>query len=178
MTRKTLKFNNIRVNKTESHMPKKPINLMSVNVNKIVVSDKFNYNEDGLFKDNEVGEQYEQIWGVIKNKLGIKFYSNSIYEQKYFKTKVREYDGAIKTSFLGNSIRKENMHSTCIACITIDSVMRMDKKNYLQVYLEDCKHKIKKMSRFINTELKSDSKSDDDQLKSDSGNDFENDSHK
>ena len=48
MTRKTLKFNNIRVNKKEFHMPKKPINLMSVNVNKIVVSDKFNYNEDGF----------------------------------------------------------------------------------------------------------------------------------
>ena len=44
MTRKTLKFNNVRVNKKECHMSKKPINLMSVNVNKIVVSDKFNYN--------------------------------------------------------------------------------------------------------------------------------------
>ena len=46
MTGETLRFNNIRVNKKEFHMSKKPINLMSVNVNKIVVSDKFNYNED------------------------------------------------------------------------------------------------------------------------------------
>ena len=55
------------------------------------------------------------------------------------------------------------MHYTCIACITIDSVMRMEKKNYPQVYLEECKYKIKKKiqtSRFINTELKSDSESD------------------
>ena len=54
------------------------------------------------------------------------------------------------------------MHYTCIACITIDSVMRMDKKNHPQVYLEECKYRIKKiqMSRFINTELKSDSDSD------------------
>ena len=29
-------------------MCKKPIDLMSVNVNKIVVSDKFNHNEDGF----------------------------------------------------------------------------------------------------------------------------------
>ena len=51
------------------------------------------------------------------------------------------------------------MHYTCIACITIDSVMKMDKKYFPQVYLEDCKYKIKKteMPRFINTELKSDS---------------------
>ena len=47
MTGKTLKFNNIRVNRKEFHMSIKPINLMSVNVNKIVVSDKFNYNEHG-----------------------------------------------------------------------------------------------------------------------------------
>ena len=50
------------------------------------------------------------------------------------------------------------MHYTCIASITIDFVMRIDKKNHLEVYLEECKYKIKKiqMSRFINTELKSD----------------------
>ena len=54
------------------------------------------------------------------------------------------------------------MHYTCIACIAVDSVIKMDKKNYLQVYLEECKYKVKKiqMSRFINAELKSNSESD------------------
>ena len=54
------------------------------------------------------------------------------------------------------------MHYTCIACITIDSVMRMDKKNYPQVYLEECNYRVKKpqMSRFIDAELESDSESD------------------
>ena len=83
---------------------------------------------------------------------------------------------------MSNGIPKENMHYTCIACITIDSVIRIDKKNYPQVYLEECKYKIKKiqMSRFINAELdldsQSDSESDDDQLKSDSDYDSDNDS--
>ena len=69
----------------------------------------------------------------------------------------------MKTNFLGNDIPKENMHYTCIACITIDSVLTIDKKNHPQVYLEECKYKVKKiqMSRFINTELKSDSESSD-----------------
>ena len=51
------------------------------------------------------------------------------------------------------------MHYTGIACITIDSVLRTDKKNHPQVYLEESKYKMKKMqmSRLINTELKSDS---------------------
>ena len=115
-----------------------------------------------LIKDDEVWEKYEQIWDVIKNKLGIKFHSEPVYEYRYLKAKVREFDGVIKTNFLGNDMPKENMHYTCIACITIDSVMRMDKKNHPQVYLEECKYRIKKiqMSRFINTELKSDSDSD------------------
>ena len=29
--------------------------------------------------------------------------------------------------------------TACIACITIDSVMRMKKKNYPEVSLEECK---------------------------------------
>ena len=54
------------------------------------------------------------------------------------------------------------MYYTCIVCITIDSVMKMNKKNYPQVYLEECKYRIKEIqiSRFINTELESDSDSD------------------
>ena len=112
-----------------------------------------------LIKDDEVRKKYEKIWKVIKNKLEIKFHNEPIYEQKYLKAKVREYDGVIKTNFLGNAVPKENMHYTCIACITIDSVMKANKKNYPQVYLEECKYKIKKiqMSRFINTELELDS---------------------
>ena len=56
------------------------------------------------------------------------------------------------------------MHYACIACITIDSVARINKKNHPQIYLEECKYKIKKtrirIPKFINTEIKSDSDSD------------------
>ena len=78
------------------------------------------------------------------------------------KAKVREFGGVIKTNFLGDEVPKENMHYTCIGYITIDSVMRMDKKNYPQVYLEECKYRVKKiqMSRFISAKLESDSESD------------------
>ena len=69
---------------------------------------------------------------MIKNNLGIKFHSEPIYQQKYLKVKVREFEGVIKTNFLGNDIPKGNIHYTYIACITIDSVMRMDKKKHPQ----------------------------------------------
>ena len=41
MSEKTLKFNNIRVNKKEFHKSKQPTDLLSVNVDQIVIFDKF-----------------------------------------------------------------------------------------------------------------------------------------
>ena len=41
-------------------------------------------------------------------------------------------------------IEKEKIEYTCIACISIDSVLKVDKKNYPWVYLEQCKYKVKK----------------------------------
>ena len=99
---------------------------------------------------------------MIKNELGVKFHSEPIYEQKHLKAKIREFDGVIKTNFLGNGVPKKDMHYTCIACITIDSAMKVGKKNYPEVYLEECKNRVKKiqMSRFTNSELDIDSDSD------------------
>ena len=81
-----------------------------------------------MVKDDNVLDKYNKIWSKIKEKLNIKFHSMPVYDETYIKAKVREFDGKIKTNFLGNEVPKENMHYTCIACITIDSVMRMDKK--------------------------------------------------
>ena len=48
MSEKTLKFNNIMVNKKEFHKSKQPIDLMSVNVDQIVLSDKFKDSDKGF----------------------------------------------------------------------------------------------------------------------------------
>ena len=111
-----------------------------------------------LIKDNEVWEEYDKIREVIKDKLGIKYHSEPVYEYKHLKAKVRKFDGIIKTNFLGNGIPKENVHYPCIACVAIDSVLRINKENYPQVYLDESKYKVKKMQmlKFIKTELKSD----------------------
>ena len=87
-----------------------------------------------------------------------------VYDEKYIKAKVKEVNSVIKTNFLGDEIPEEGVHYACTACITIDSVMKIEKMNYPQVYLEEFKYKIKKikMPEFINTELESES-----ELKSD-----------
>ena len=65
----------------------------------------------------------------IKFEMRLKInYSEPVYEYRYLKAKVWEFDGVIKTNFLGNDVPKENMHYTCIACRTIDSVLRTNKK--------------------------------------------------
>ena len=67
-----------------------------------------------------------------------------MYEYKSLKAKVRGFDGVIKTNFLSNGMPEENMHYTCIAYIIIDSVLAIHKRDYPQVYLKECRYKVKK----------------------------------
>ena len=79
-----------------------------------------------FIKDDEVWDKFGKIWDMIKDKLDINFHREPVYKYKYLKAKVREFDGAIKTNFLVNDMPKENMHYTCIASITIGSVIKID----------------------------------------------------
>ena len=72
-----------------------------------------------IIKDDSVLDKYNEIWNKIKEKLNIKFHSMPVYDKTYIKAKIREFDSKIKTNFLGNEIPKENIHHTCIACITL-----------------------------------------------------------
>ena len=48
MSEKTLKLNNITYNKKQFHKSREPIDLLSVDVDQIVVSYKFKYNNEGF----------------------------------------------------------------------------------------------------------------------------------
>ena len=136
MSEKTLKFNNIRLNKKEFHKSKQPIDLMSVNVDQIVVSDKFKHNNEGFkyfigyqegeivkplciilpqmsgyikyfengsknmsffVRDDNVLDKYKKICDKINERLNIKFHNKLVYNQKYLRAKVREFDNVVKT---------------------------------------------------------------------------------
>ena len=105
--------------------------------------------------------KYTEIWNKITNSLNVKFHSQPIYDDKYIKTKVKTFNSMINT---GNEIPKERNHYICIAAICNDSVLRVDKKNYPQVYLEECKYKIKKRKpvNFIDAEADLSSNGSDD----------------
>ena len=70
----------------------------------------------------------------------------------------------INTLFSEDEIPKERNHYVCIAAICIDSVLRVDKKNYPQVFLEQCKYKMKKrkLVDFIDDEVDLSSSDSDD----------------
>ena len=88
--------------------------------------------------------KYTEIWNKIKNSLNSKFYSQPTYDDNYIKTEVKTFSSMINTLFSDNEIPIEKNHYICIAAICIDSVLRVGKKNYLQIYLEQCKYKMKK----------------------------------
>ena len=129
-----------------------------------------NSGKNMLFKieDNEVYIKYNQIWNKIKELLGVKFYSEPVYEDKYIKTKVKTFGSVIITLFSGDEIPRERVQYTCISCISIDSVLRVNKKDYPQVYLEQCKYKMKKRELKSFTDYEVDISSED--IDSDLGN--------
>ena len=105
-----------------------------------------------VVKDDDVLDTYHEIWNKIKETLNIKFHTMPVYDEKYIKAQVRDFNRVIKANFLGDEVPKENVHYTCVACITIDFVVKMEEKNHPQV--------------IINTNLESESESES-ELKSD-----------
>ena len=97
---------------------------------------------------------------------GIKLSSDPINDNEYIKTKVRTFSEVIKTLFDGDKIPEERVEYNYLDCIIIDSVLKIDKKNYPQVYLEQYKYKVKKreMKSFIDYEIDLDSDYESDYL--------------
>ena len=80
MSEKTLKFDNIRVNKKEFHKSKPPIDLdLIINVDQIVVSDKFKHNDDGFkyFIGYKEGGNVKPLCIILPQMIGyIKYFEN------------------------------------------------------------------------------------------------------
>ena len=79
MSEKTLKFNNIKINKKEFHKSKQAIDLDSVNTDKIVVSDKFKHSEEGYkyFIGYQEGDIVKPLCIILPQINGyIKYFEN------------------------------------------------------------------------------------------------------
>ena len=59
-----------------------------------------------VIKDDNVLNKYNKIWDQIKEEASIKFHSMPVYDETYIKAKAREFDGKVKTNFLGDEVSK------------------------------------------------------------------------
>ena len=87
MSEKILKLENIRVNKKEFHKSKQPINLHLVNVDQIVISDKFKHSDDGFkyFIGYKEGEIVKPLCIILPQMSGyIKYFENSGESMSFF----------------------------------------------------------------------------------------------
>ena len=100
--------------------------------------------------------------------MKIDFESKPVYgdDDKYIKTKIKIYADSVITNFHNKKMPKEKATRKCLLIITIDSVIKANKKYYLQTLLEECKYvqeKIK-IENYIDEDLEkieSDSNSND-----------------
>ena len=135
--------------KKEFHKSKQTVDLDLVNVDQIVISDKFNHSNDGfkyfighkednivkllyvilpqmsgyikyfenrgkdmffVMKDDSISVKCNEIWNKFKRILNTNFHSMSVYDERYIRAKVREFNGVSITNFLGDKYQKK----TCI----------------------------------------------------------------
>ena len=119
----------------------------------------FDNNKIMSFKatDNNLLEKYTEIWRRVSNSMNIEFDSEPVYgdNDKYIKTKIKMYEDKVNKNFQDKEVPKENASYDCLPFITLDSVVRVNKKYYPQTLLEECKYKIRKNKRenLINDDL-------------------------
>ena len=100
MSEKTLNINNIRLNKKEFCKSKEPIDLMSVIVDQIVVSDKFKHNNEGFkyFIGYQEGEIVKPLCIILPQMNGyIKYFENR-GKNMSFLIKDEEVFGLVQTN--------------------------------------------------------------------------------
>ena len=121
------------------------------------ISGYIKYFDDGgknmsfVTDDKEVYKKYNEIWEVVRKLLKLTFFVSPVRDDKYIIAKLKIFKNINMTTFTNNTIPEENTRYTCISEIDIDSVLKIDKKSFLQAYLEQCKYKLKKRkpSRYI-----------------------------
>ena len=121
-----------------------------------------------LTDNNEFLESYKKIWEKISDLINKKFDSDPVYNNKYINTKIRSYNNDIKTNFhdidnKNNNLPEKNKPYKCMSLISLDSIIKINKKYYLQTLLQECVYKLIKRkveNIIININLDSSSESD------------------
>ena len=79
---------------------------------------------------------YNRICNKVSNLMKEGFTSEPVYNEKYFKTKIKSYDGSKKICFNDNGIPTEGSHCVCLSVILIDFHFKVSKSYYRQSFLD------------------------------------------
>ena len=97
--------------------------------------------------NNESLERYTAIWEKIGDLINKKFDSDPVYNNKYINTKIRSYNNDIKTNFhdidnKNNKLPEKSKPYRRMSLISLDSIIKINKKYYPQTLLQVCVYKI------------------------------------
>ena len=133
MSEKTLKLDNIRVNKKELHKSKQPINLDLVNLDQTVMSDKFKHSDDGFkyfigYRDNEI---VKPLCIILPQMSGyIKFFENGGKSMSFV---AKDDDALDKYNEIWNKIKKTlniKFHSMPVSKLRLENLMVWLKQTF------------------------------------------------
>ena len=104
--------------------------------------------------------------GKKSDLVNKKFDSDPIYNNKYINTKIRSYNNDIKTNFCNidnkkNKLPEKNELYKCMSLISLDFIIKINKKYYPQTLLQEYVYKLinKKIENII-TNINLDSSSE------------------
>ena len=84
--------------------------------------------------NKEIYKKYNEIWEVVRKLLKLKFFVNPVRDNKYIISKLKIFNKINRTTFTDNVVPIEKNHYICIPARDIDSVLKIDKRAYPQVY--------------------------------------------
>ena len=106
MSKKTLKLDNIILDKKEFHKSKQPVNLDLVNIDQIVISVKFKHSDDGFkyFIGYKEGEIAKSLCIILRQMTGyIKYFENGGKNMSFV---IKDDDVWDKYNEIWNKIKK------------------------------------------------------------------------
>ena len=101
--------------------------------------------------DSKLFKKYCKIWRTISGFLGVEFDSEPVYGDT---DKVKMYDNRVNTNFQDKKVPQGDSSYKCLSLIMLDSIVKVGKKYYPQVFLEECKYgKRKNNINYIDDDL-------------------------
>ena len=100
-----------------------------------------------LTDNNEILERYTKIWEKISDLIDKKFDSDPVYNNKCINTKIRSCNNDNMTNFhnidnKNNKLPEKNKAYKCMSFISLDSIIKFNKKYFPQTLLQECVYKL------------------------------------